>query len=128
MIQPVGVPQLVSRIIVPGQVAAIGRHLHVVRGDPEGPGVPAEDRAEDAGRVEPRHAHPVDRAARRQQGGHLAVAEEPVVADGHRAGPVGGTRMLVVDRLATRHGGKIGPVRFRAQEANWNVRVTIDAA
>ena len=110
------------------EVADVGGHLHVHRGDPEGPRVRTEHPPEHAARVEPRDAHPVDRAARSEQGAHLAVAQEPVVPDGHRASPVGRTRMLVVDRLAARHGGNIVSVRYRAQEANWNVRVTIDAA
>ena len=76
-----------------------------------------EHPAEDAGRVEPGDAHPVHRAARSQQRVHLSVGEEPVVADRHRAGPVGGTRVLVADRLAAGHGVQHSPYRFSGARA-----------
>ena len=60
----------------------------------------AEQRAEHAGRVDARNAHPVDRAAGRDERGGLAVGQESVVADRDagrlaRAGGVGGGRVGV---------------------------------
>ena len=63
------------------EVAPVGRHVHVVRAEPEPAGVPVQHRAEDARAVHLRQAHPLDRAARRHQRGDLAVGQERVVRD-----------------------------------------------
>ena len=73
-----------------GQVATLGRYADIERCQAEVSGAPAtEDRAEDAGGVEPRQAHPGDCSVGCQQRRHLAIAEEAVVADRHRRHPVG---------------------------------------
>ena len=88
-----------------GQVAAVGGHRDVHRRHPERARPPAEDGAEGARRVEARHAHPVDRAAGRDERGDLAVAEEAVVADRHRPGMADRTGEPVALRLLLlRHG------------------------
>ena len=82
------------------QVAPRRRHADVGRPEPEAPGVPPEQRPEDARGVEPRQAHPVDVTARRDERGHLAVGEEAVVRDRHGrrvsgcAGSAAGTRPM----------------------------------
>ena len=63
------------------EVTPVGRHVRVVRPEPEPAGVPVQHRAEDARAVHPRQAHPLDRAARRHQRGDLAVGQERVVRD-----------------------------------------------
>ena len=60
----------------PGQVTAVGRHVDVGGSDPEVAGAAVEDRAEDAGRVEPRQAEPLDAATGR------ATTLEPGMAHG----------------------------------------------
>ena len=63
-----------------GLVAA--RHRDpLVGGEAQRPGGPVEQRPEDARRVEPRQAQPLDRAVGGEQGPGLAVGEEPVGAD-----------------------------------------------
>ncbi len=93
-----------------GQVAHVGGHAHVDRRHPEGAGATAQDRAEDAGGVEARDAHPVDRARGRDQGGDLAVAEEPVLADRHGPGLVDDRAQAVAGVLLLRHAARIDPV------------------
>ena len=61
------------------QVAQPGRHGDVCRPDPKAPRVPVEERAEDARRVGPRHAHPFDVAARRHECHRFRVRQERVV-------------------------------------------------
>src|SRR5690606_23821448 len=65
-----------------GDVAPRGGHLRARRADPEVPGVAVQQRAEHAGRVHAGQAHPLDVAARRDQGGRLAVGQEAEVGDG----------------------------------------------
>ncbi len=65
----------------PGEVTPGRRHEHAVRTEAERPRVAVEDRAEDARRVEPRQAQPLDAAARGDQRTGLAIGEEPVVRD-----------------------------------------------
>ena len=70
------------------QVAPGSRHVHVGGAQPEGARVAVEHRAEHAGRVHPRQAHPLDVPAGRHQRRGLAVRQEAVVGDrGKRAGP-----------------------------------------
>ena len=64
----------------PRLVAARDRHP-LVRREPHRPGAPVEDGAEDARRVEPRQAHPLDRAVGGDEGPGLAVGQESVGAD-----------------------------------------------
>ncbi len=73
------------------QVAARGGHLHVGRPEAEAARVAVQDGAEHAGRVDPRHAQPLDVARRRNQGGRLAVGQEAELGDGRegRAGVAG---------------------------------------
>ena len=63
------------------QVAAGRGHHLVVGADAERPGAAVEQGAEDGRRVGPGHAHPLDRPARGDQAGGLAVREEGVVGD-----------------------------------------------
>ena len=64
-----------------GQVAPVGRDHQVLGAEPEPPGVPVQQGAENARAVHPRQAHPLDRAARRDQRGDLAVRQEAVIGD-----------------------------------------------
>ncbi len=50
-------------------------------------GAAVQDGAEHAGRVRPRHAHPLHRAGRRDQAGGLAVRQERVVGDRRKRVP-----------------------------------------
>ncbi len=76
-----------------GQVAPRGGHLHVGRPEAEATGVAVQDGAEHAGRVDPRHAQPLDVARRRNQSGRLAIGQEAELGDGRegRAGVPGAT-------------------------------------
>ena len=78
MIQPLGVLQDHRA----REVAAGRRDVEVIRAEAEVAGVAVEQGAEDAGRVEPGQAQPLDVAAGRDQGHRLAVGQEAVVADG----------------------------------------------
>ncbi len=64
-----------------GEIPAVGGHAHVGRSDPERARMPAEDLPEHTRSVEPRQAHPVDRAVGRHERRHLTVAQEAVVTD-----------------------------------------------
>jgi hypothetical protein len=66
----------------PRQVAPRSRHQDAVGAEAEHPGVAIEDRTEHARGVEPREAHPVHVAARRDERARLAVRQERVVGDG----------------------------------------------
>ena len=111
MTQPVRVPHVVSSTIVPGQVALARGHRGVDRGEPEGPGVAVEHRAEDRRAVEARQAHPLDVAARRHERAHLAVGEERVVRDrGIRAS----AQWHVTDDLAHGCANRTGMARGRS--------------
>ena len=85
----------------PRQVALAGGHRGVDRGEPEGPGVAVEHRAEDRRAVEARQAQPLDVAARRHERADLAVGEERVVRD-RREGA--SAQWDVADDVA--HGGR----------------------
>src|SRR5580704_6508143 len=63
------------------QVATVGRLGDVFRAELEPAGVPVEQRAEHARAVQPWQAHPLDRAAGRDEGSHLAVRQEGVISD-----------------------------------------------
>ena len=65
----------------PGEVAARRRHLDVGRAEAKAARVAVEDGAEDAGRVDPRQAQPLDVSARRDECGRLAIGEEGVLPD-----------------------------------------------
>ena len=60
---------------------AAARHVDPERPEPERAGSAIEQRPEHAGRVEPRHAQPVDRAVGRHQRAGVTVREERVVGD-----------------------------------------------
>jgi hypothetical protein len=63
----------------PRQVTPPGRYQDVRGSKPERAGAPVQDRTEDARPVHPGQAHPLDAAARPDQGAHLAVGQEPVI-------------------------------------------------
>ena len=86
--QPVLVAQVVSRMFVPGMVAARDRD-GLARADAEPAGAAVEHRAEDARRVEARHAEPLDRAVGGDQGAGVAIGEEAVVGDRRESGRAG---------------------------------------
>jgi hypothetical protein len=65
----------------PRDVAPAVGHLVVQRGEEEAAGLTVEHRAEDAGAVEARQAHPLHVPAGRDEGAGLAVREERVVRD-----------------------------------------------
>ncbi len=79
--QPVGVCQVVLRMFVPGLVDPGARDVDPEGSEAERTGLAIKQRPEDAGRVEPRHAEPVDRPVGRHQGAGVAVGEEGVVRD-----------------------------------------------
>ena len=56
-------------------------HVDSERAEPERAGLAIQQGAEHAGRVEARHAQPVDRAVRGHEGAGVAVGEEGVVGD-----------------------------------------------
>ena len=64
-----------------GLVDPAARHVDPEGAEAERAGLPVEQRAEDAGRVESRHAEPVDPTVRGHQGARMAVGEEGVVGD-----------------------------------------------
>ena len=68
----------------PRQVTAGGRHRDVVGAQPEAPGVPVEDGAEHAGRVQPGQAQPLHVAAGSHQSGGLAIGQKGVVGYGRK--------------------------------------------
>ena len=72
-----------------GQVAAGRRDADAVRADAERAGAAVEDRREDAGRVRPRDAHPLDGAGGRDQAVRLAVGQERVARDRRERRAVG---------------------------------------
>ena len=65
----------------PRLVGDLGRHVDAERTEPERAGLPVQQAAEDARRVEPRDAQPVDRAVRRDEGSRVTVGQERVVGD-----------------------------------------------
>ena len=65
----------------PGFVDPLGRDVDAERAEAERAGFAVEQAAKDAGRVEPRHAQPVDATVRSHQGPGVAVRQEPVVGD-----------------------------------------------
>ena len=65
----------------PGLVDARRRDVDPERTQPEAPCLAVEQRAEDARRVEARHAEPVDRSIGRDQRAGVAVGQERVVGD-----------------------------------------------
>ncbi len=74
----------------PRDVAAPRRREQLGRSQPERAGAPIEDRAEHARGVRPRHAQPLDVAARGDERRDLSVGDEPVVRDRReRAGAAG---------------------------------------
>ena len=88
-----------------GLVGAGGRMVDAERAEPEHARLAVEQAAEDTGRVEARHAQPVDRPVRRDQRAGVAVGDERVVGDRRerrrcrralRCG--GGSRLLVLGR------------------------------
>ena len=64
-----------------GLVRPRGRMAHPERPEPEVAGLPVEQRAEHAGRVEARDAQPADPPVRRDQRAGVAVGQERVVGD-----------------------------------------------
>ena len=64
-----------------GVVGAEGRAIDPEGAEPEAAGLPVEQAPEDARRVEPRRAEPVDRAVRRDERTRMAVGEEGVLGD-----------------------------------------------
>jgi hypothetical protein len=65
----------------PGQVPPVGRHLDILRAEPERARAPVQDGTEQAGAVHPGQAHPFDGPAGRDQRSHLAVGQEAIVRD-----------------------------------------------
>ncbi len=65
----------------PRLVGDLRRHVDAERTEPERSRLPVQQAAEDARRVEPRDAQPVDRAVRRDQGSRVTVGQERVVGD-----------------------------------------------
>ena len=68
-----------------GLVAAADRDDDVARPQAEVAGVAVEQRAEGARRVEAGEAEPLDRAVVGDEGGGVAIGEEPVAADRRKA-------------------------------------------
>ena len=98
------------------QVANVGWHRHVDGRNPERTGSSTQDAAEDARRIEPRNAHPLHGAVRRDQCQYFAVTDEPVLTD--RSRPEVGDRAaeLMAPRLRfVRHRLSI-PCRGRARK------------
>ena len=65
----------------PGLVDARGGHVDPEGAEPKRAGLTVEERAEDGGSVEARHAQPVDRPVGRDERAGVAVGEERVVGD-----------------------------------------------
>ena len=65
-------------------VPAVGGHGRVCRRQPERPGGPIKDHAEDARVVRSGQAQPLDRPGGRHQAGVLTVGEEGIVGDGRK--------------------------------------------
>ena len=80
-----------------GQVAPRGGDVHAGRAEPEHAGVAVEDRAEDARRVHPRQAHPLDAAGRGDERRRLAVRQEAVVGDRGEGTPSEALRRQLLD-------------------------------
>ncbi len=71
---PGGVEDVAARLVDP-----VARHVDPEGAEAERARYAVEQRPEDAGRVEPRHAEPVDRPVGRHQGAGVAVGDEGVV-------------------------------------------------
>ena len=103
--------------IRPGQVTARGRDCHVRGTEAEAARVAIQDRAEHAGRVHPRQAHPLDIAAWCDQRSHVAIRQEAVIRDRRegRRSPAGARETLSVDATESRRGSvgmhRMPPVR-----------------
>ena len=65
----------------PGLIGSLRRDVDAERAQPEGAGLPVEQRPEQARRVEPGHAQPVDGAVGGDERAGVAVGEEGVVVD-----------------------------------------------
>lgn len=85
----------------PGQVSPARRHRHVCRSHPEQPAVAIQDRGKDAGRIHPRHAQPLDIAARGDERARLAVRDEAIVGYRRKGAPADGRveGLRCLDRL-----------------------------
>ena len=97
-------------------VADAERHHQPVRPDTERAGATVEQRAENARRVEPRHAHPLDAAVRRDQRAGLAVRQERVVRDRRKRRSAGQRLVMRWERDRRRHASPRNTNRWRGSE------------
>ena len=104
MIHPVGVFQVVSRVLVPGSYTTAAGWLMPNGPSRKRPGPAVEQGAEHARRVEARDAQPVDRSVRSDERTRVAVGQERVVRDRREGRRRGGALRLRRGGLGGAHG------------------------